>query len=101
MRSSDWSSDVCSSDLASAAGAGSGREPPSPAPPAQRAGWHARFPSAALCTSSLPLQILLQQVLRRNLESTAIQFIRLKLTFLRQRAARYRDRKSTRLNSSH
>src|SRR3546814_15536238 len=48
-------------DIASAAGAGSGREPPSPAPPAQRAGWHARFPSAALCTSSLPLQILLQQ----------------------------------------
>src|SRR3546814_2934118 len=88
MRISDWSSDVCSSDLvdvagadhderfflsllahlslpyqvdgdiASAARAGSGREPPSPAPPAQRAGWHARFPSAALCTSSLPLQIL-------------------------------------------
>src|SRR3546814_2501201 len=45
--------------IASAAVAGSGREPPSPAQPAQRAGWCARFPFAALGPSPLPLKPLL------------------------------------------
>src|SRR3546814_1778388 len=103
MRISDWSSDVCSSDLFVSANAAAASNPGTPTtPPDPRTLGPRETASSALPSYIEEIErAAIQQALQENRYNKTKAAAALGITF---RALRYKlkkDRKSTRLNSSH
>src|SRR3546814_8256726 len=96
MRISDWSSDVCSSDLSASRGFARSAASPCGQVADRTAAWSSLHP---LCWPQPSFRQRLQ--LRKNLGGGALNIFRKIDLDPRQTRDVFEDRKSTRLNSSH